>query len=260
MSDADLENFDDPALKAAVRRAWGPETAPALLRQRVSQAAHAPALQAYRIGWRTRASLGLAAAAMVLIALGIVFHPWSKAPRPGDSSSSTAIVLPAQLADALISRHEECCHDGDHHMPGLAVDPNDFGQVRRGLENTLGFPVLSAALPGSWQFRGGSICPVIEGQTRIKSGHLIFARGEQFVSLLSLPRSVLPSGASGNYSQEVQEHPLAGFVTPSGFYCLVGSSPGGHLTLSDMCQMRDNLRGQVAVGADHSRVTLADRR
>jgi len=35
MADDDFAKFDDPSLKAAVRRAWGEEAAPAGLRERV---------------------------------------------------------------------------------------------------------------------------------------------------------------------------------------------------------------------------------
>jgi hypothetical protein len=223
VSEPQSENFDDPGLKAAIRRAWGAEQCPPALRERIiAECGQTPGM---RIG-PERPSLGRrlifygwTAAAVMLIAVGLVFR--FHRPGPNDHGSPpVALALPTTLADELIARHDECCKATDHHMPGLSRD--DFPKIAQQLREKLGFPILSARLPGSWDFHGASVCPV--GTT--KSGHLVFERGNnEFVSIFSLPRqfvSAMPSGK--DFSETEQHHPIAGFATGDGFYCLVGSS------------------------------------
>src|SRR2546421_10588722 len=102
MTPTDLNSFDDPVLKDAVRRAWGTETAPAALRERIAAmgigaakmpaAAVMPTAAANRRGWvrilrHPNSIYGLAAAAMVLIGFAIAARLGDNGPRrPGESS------------------------------------------------------------------------------------------------------------------------------------------------------------------------------
>jgi hypothetical protein len=261
MAEADYEKFDDPGLKAAICRAWGRERAPVRLRQRLiaSGSASSGAQAAPHIGMQRhfrRPVMGLAAAAMLLIALGISLRFWH---NPNDTRTTSASVLPASLADELVARHDGCCAAKDHHLPGVSTD--NFILIGQQLRQKLGFPILAARLPGSWNFHGASVCPV--GST--SSGHLLFENakkqgGTEFVSIFSLPHAFVDDHCpSGECAQIDDKHPMAAFVTPAGFYCVVGSSTDGSLSLGQVRALRDQLRPDVAQAESNqnSRVTLA---
>jgi hypothetical protein len=253
MSESEPDSFDDPGLKAAIRRAWGAEQCPLSLRDRVmtlcKESFGATASPA-RIGWRGRRLYGLAAAAMVLIAVGVVFHFRAGAPQ---THQTVVAALPAYLADELVARHDGCCAAKDHHMQGLSRD--DFPTIQKQLRQQLGFPILAAKLPGTWDFHGAFICPV--GST--KSGHLVFDQnGNNFVSIFSLPHEFASSAyLTGDCSQTENHHPIAAFATNDGFYCVVGSSKDGSLTLDQIRSLRDQLRPALAQARINSdRVTI----
>jgi len=257
MSEPEPDNFDDPGLKAAIRRAWGAEECPAALRERVIAVSSEPASLKIE---HTRSTLmqgltfyGWIAAGLMLVAVGLVFHFHPDVPN-GRGSPPIALALPTVLADELIARHDECCEAEDHHMPGLPRD--DFAAIGRELRQRLGFPILSAKLPGVWDFHGASICLV--GST--KSAHLVFERGGgEFVSIFSLPHQFPPAGlANREFSEVAQHHPIAGFATVDGFYCVVGSSKGESLGLEQIRSLRDQLRPDVA--GQITRATVAELR
>jgi len=259
MSEIKHPNFEDPGLKAAIRRIWGKETAPPALRARIAAAGSVRPPVAVPSVWRIRRPLyGVAAAAMVLVAVTLVFRPWQQrrfdSSSPPSKSLASAFVVPASLVNDLVARHDYCSGEPDHH--GIASD--DFDEIRRELREALGFPVLSGSMPG-WDFHGASICLI--GKT--KSGHLLFARKDrQFISLFSLPPQVVDAqgdeqGRIGDYSQMAERHPLAGFQTTAGMYFVVGSSPDGSLTLDDVRSMRDRLKPDIAEGDDGPHVSLA---
>lgn len=253
------DSFNDPALKAAVRQAWGAERCPEALRQRITGL-----IQAERSGMRlagtparreaiasresrwwlgSRTLSGLAAAAIVVLGFGVSYKFFSRTGNDvvrGTQEISTN-SLPATLASNLVSRHDSCCKAPDHHVIG----GDDFQQIASEIEKRLLIPVMAKPLDKSWSFHGASICPV--GDTN--SAHLVFARDRQFVSLFSLPTSVDPAARNQTFSQLDQNHPIAGFETSHGFYCVVGSSPDGTLTLDDVRNLRDRMR-PVVIAAD----------
>lgn len=255
MSDRQSDNFDDPALKSAIRRVWGKETAPPLLAQRIRAAA-----QSGPRGWMLRPIprswlVGVAAAAVIVVGIGIYYSQ-----RPAPSPNGGGIVTPANelqatLADQLVDRHEKCCAVSDHHMPGFSHD--DFPLMGKQLTTVLGFPVLAVDLKGNWNFHGASICPV--GPTQIRSGHLVFERGDRtFVSIFSLPKNYDSCRTAPFEMQQIDaKHPMAGFLTASAFYCIVGSSKDGSLTLDDVRSIRDQLRSDVALRAEPRPPALA---
>jgi hypothetical protein len=194
----------------------------------------------------------LAAAAIVAVAIGLVIHFHAITPPP--AQQTVVAALPATLADELVARHDECCEAKDHHMPGLSRD--NFPDIRKELRQQLGFPILAEQLPAPWTFHGASVCPV--GTT--KSGHLVFDQGgKEFVSIFSLPHAFI-SGAylTGNCSQIESHHPIAGFATANGFYCVVGSSMDNSLSLDQVKSLRDQLRPDLAQArSDTARLTIA---
>jgi hypothetical protein len=228
-------NFDDPSLKTAVRKVWCAEQCPVALRAKILAAKLGAVPSAGHIFWgRSRAFYGLAAAAVVLVAMGITVYFVFASANP----------IPSALADALVVRHNGCCAAPDHHMPGLPQ--HDFAAIGRGLQRNLGFAILSAPLPGQWDFRGAAICPV----GGVKSGHLVFEHVEgqrkQFVSIFSLPRSAAQNAMpTGPCAEMAKGEAIAGLVMPGGIYCLVGSSNDKSLTLTEVESLRDQLQGKI---------------
>ena len=235
--------FDDPGLKAAIRRLWAAERAPQELRQRVTgrfRDLRAPAWAPAVRRWT------MVAAAVLVLGLGVSF--WQLHPR--QTQSGSAAVLPAALVHDLYARHDGCCKAPDHHMPGLPR--RDFSRIGQSLSVMLHIPVLSGDPSGPWDFRGASICPVGER----KSAHLLFARGNQAVSLFSLPPDSWKSPTENASCTECDgTHALAAFATANGFYCIVGSSTDGSLTIDQVRSARDRVRSDL-IDASQARVAL----
>jgi hypothetical protein len=242
----DFESFNDPALRAAVRRAWADERAPAELRQRIAALAprHAAGLSASRqtepFSLRLRSALyGLAAAAVFVLAVGIVFSELKGGAR-GPNRAPRAIALPSSSADALFASHDEWVKAPGRRIPQGTT--GDLTEAAQELHKRLGFPILAADMPG-WKFEGAAVSKI--GNTR--SGQLFFdSSDKQFVSVFSLPASFIQGFAPGcDYCQTNGKHSMAGFATPSGFYCVVGSSNDGTLTLDNVRNLRDVLRPEM---------------
>ncbi|MEO6435604.1 MAG: hypothetical protein ABIP55_07560 [Tepidisphaeraceae bacterium] len=243
----DPTEFDDPAFRAAVRRAAGAETAPARLRRRVSAAMTAAAAAAAgastaastgaivtpptgRAGWLGPAPLKtLAIAAVTLVAVGFavlqIMSYFGLEPGAGSSPAPRGpVAFPQTFAAAVIMVHDNCAKLPDHHViPG--VDP---AALREPLSKLEGIPVFATSLGDSWQFRGASLCQV-EGA---KAAHLLFARGGEMVSIFSLPAPA--SCQKSSYSMFVSGHPLAGFTRDGTLYCVVGSATSGKFTLEEL--------------------------
>jgi hypothetical protein len=242
----EFSSFNDPALRAAVRRVWADERAPIELRQRISALVprQANALNLRRqvepFSMRLRSALyGLAAAAVFVFAVGIVFNDWTGGSR-GPNRAPRAIALPSSSADALFASHDTWTKAPGHRIPGSLS--GDLAHIGQDLHKRLGFPVLAADLPG-WKFDGALV-----GQVgNVKSAQLFFdTNGKQFVSVFSLPASFVQGVAPGcDYCQANDKHAMAGFVTPNAFYCVVGSSSDATMTLDSVRNLRDQLRPQL---------------
>lgn len=257
----ELEEFEDPGLKAAVRRAWGAECCPFAIRRRIVD-------QVGGLGERRRRLIplrplfGLAAAALLLVAVGIVWHPWgpSRSTTPIDVTPAPSVaVLPVSLARDLTKRHDECSSLAEHADPSLAQD--DPIELGRQMRERLNFPVLSMRLPRGWSFRGAAFCPV-GAQV---SAHLIYfrdGRPSMTVSVFSLPPSVWPGDHCPNCAQMAGgDHAVAGIRTKDGFYCLVGSADPP-VSLSEVRGLLDDIWPQFAQDDDQApgRVTIANNR
>src|SRR5882672_1631104 len=86
MESHDIQAFEDPALKAALRRHFCGECCPARLRERIARAARGgqDESRSLRIGSAAAWSVGpsLAMAASLLVAIGLVGYLLSTSPHP----------------------------------------------------------------------------------------------------------------------------------------------------------------------------------
>jgi hypothetical protein len=266
---SDPPSFDDPALKSAVKRAWGNEAAPAELRNRIEQALRQDAIQANGDGgptaapdvirvapsfWRRTLMLSLAAA--VLAGLGLFAIQLNKRNAPVPIASIPVADMPADLGAKLVGVHGYCrtVAVGDHHFLKSAPK-GDFKAIARALESKLNHPVIAAPVGNDWDFRGGTICPV--GMTR--SAHLVFARGDSFVSIFSLPASAFSASSDAQrFDATLNDHPMAGFANDGALVCVVGSSgKETSLDLSQVKAIRDQLHSDASALAAISNLRLA---
>jgi len=240
--------FDDPALKQAVRGAWGKVQAPATfgsaLRGKLAaspetipeHSTHStspiPIQSGVTYGRPRMAFMPLAAAAVILLAVGAIF--WVVA------SNSAPDPFPGDWASELVARHDSCSSLPDHHYV-VGVAPDDIAGARNRLANQLGFPVLSMSADNGWQFRGAGPCPVGPGPT----AHFLYRRGDTTLSVFSLNVPTL-SGDTGELASEVNGHQLAGFVRGSTLYCVVESDPSQSISPADVRSMIDQLQDQFS--------------
>jgi hypothetical protein len=242
MSDQDFKSFNDPALRAAVRRVWSDERAPQELRQRIT-AMCGPRVTAGRrsesVSMRIRSSLyGLAAAAVFLLAVGIVFEDWSAGGRQ-PRRAPRVIALPAAMSANLYARHDADAKTPNHQLAGISQ--TNFKLMGQQLQQRLNFPVLAANLPGEgWKFHGASVCSV----GSIVTAHLVFdLRGKEYVSIFSMSATDLSGSAPGcDYSEISPHHLMAGFTTQIGFYCVVATSVDESITIEEIRTIRDELK------------------
>ena len=169
-----------------------------------------------------------ATAAMVL--LGFSLAVWFA--QPG--SAIPGRPLPRAVAVALVKRHDDCCRLADHHLapPDSSVD---LSLTAHWLARRVKAPVLAVMLGDGWTYCGAGPCRV----AGVPSGHLIYRRGEQQLSLFSLPEgSLLPDS---DYTATIDGRMIAAFTHDGGLYCLVGFDPHGQLPAPQLAEMRQSL-------------------
>jgi hypothetical protein len=281
MSSIDPGAFNDPALKRAIQRVWGQETAPVELRRRVAEmlqsggatsgmtwSSGATAVADEQSSAVDRASEALrrrrspfwgrhplfgvgAAAAALLLGMGSVAAVLMK-----DRPTATALQLPPEFTQKLIKTHDNCSALADHHLLS-GVSPNDFQQIATRINGELHVPVASEPI-AEWQFYGANICPV--GLN--KSGHLVYHRGESALSLFTLPTSALPAASlpsaknQATFDKTVDGRAIAGFVQGSAVYFVVAHrKDGSTVAAADVDAIRDKLRREmnaIASGPDQN--------
>ena len=255
----DPSTFDELAFKQMVRRAWGGDCCPHALRERVAavRAGAAeisePVLSIRPSGFQWQ-RWALAAAAAVVLAAGVpvLLHVVRMGKSSGGvpavatvtadpAASDAASVVPVSLAEDLVSTHERCSRRADHH--GLTVGDGDDGAIAAAMRSQLSRAVLVARpVDQQWHFRGAAICRV----GTAPCGHLVFAKGDDAISVFSLPASAAPKLRDGDeISTVVQGHPIAGFAKDGAIFCLVASSPDTAVTAVDLRQMRDRMESAV---------------
>jgi hypothetical protein len=144
----------------------------------------------------------------------------------------------------------------------LQAPKDDDAAIAAAMRTRLAQPAVLVARPtdSGWDFRGAAICPV--GKT--PAGHLVFAKGEEVISVYTLPASVAPTATNGSHFEATTDgHPIAAFARDGGLFCLVGSGPAGTITLDQLTQMRDRMMSDVSVAevpthGDESRLAMAN--
>jgi len=217
--------FDDPALRKAIGRTLGGDTAPASLHSKVRSALD----HEDRITRRWRKPLyALATAAVLLIGFGVAFLLLRSNDRP----------IPQFFAAAMVS-----AHDNYANTPANIKD-SDLQTIRQKLVAQVGHPVLVSMIGDGWIFQGADIAKI----NNIPAAHLLFRRGDESISIFSIDARALydsnvPDGTG--YAQIQQGHPISGFVSGGAVHCLVGSPNCDELSLKELTRIRERLRPDV---------------
>jgi hypothetical protein len=232
---ADDPEFVDPALKSAVKRTCCGERCPAALRTRIENLLHEESTHRSR-NWKPWLIGPLAAAALILLAIGVWTRLYQASPPP-----TQLAALPASLQADLIQRHDHCCKVKNHQ--GLPVRIDNDSAIASAMRHRLSHAVLMdrPSEPG-WTFRGASICPV----GSIPSGHLVFVKGPDALSVFSLPASCDPCLQNGNQCEMTTDgHLIVAFAKDGALFCLVGSGPQGTISMDELNKMRDKMKPDV---------------
>jgi len=202
--------FNDKALKAAVRATWGEQRAPENLRRSIAAIALAarPAPPRFRIGPRS-----LAAAAVLVVGISsVVFQVYRLRPVPPQLPNH--YQLSSSLVADLAAKHDRDAYLGSTSM--------DLAQLGKELSEKLGITVLSASPGPDYHFEGASISTIGNQQ----AAHLLFKRGSESLSIFSMAADQLPhTNQWAHYDGCDAKHTMAGFVQDGGFYCLTASGP-----------------------------------
>ena len=254
MEHDDLE-FNDPGLRSAVRRAWEGEHAPQRLRARVGRllataaSVDQPAVeQSAWERWQGRI-YGLAAAAVFLLGVGLlvlyyqgVFDP----ALPGRGGYAMPVLrptnapMPITLAQSMVATHTSCGKLPAHELV-TDLPTRSFRALSVKLTSDLGFPVMARGVGSDWTFKGAGECVV----GSLHGAHLVFVRGEETISVFSLPASCMMGVLPGaQFDGAVQGHQVAGFSRGGAIYAVVASSPTGSVTADMVNTIRDGLFGQ----------------
>ena len=274
MEQDDLE-FDEPAVRRAVQRAWGDEHAPQRLRGRISRlmatagpidgAAEASVAQSAGAAaeqWWSRA-YAMAAAAIVVLAVGllVLYYQGTFDPKPPGPRMAVVTIVPSKttvpltLTRSMLATHAACGKLHDHHsIPDL--DGNTYADLTVRLTADLGFPTLVRSIGSDWTFEGAGECVVGD----LRGAHLLFSNGVQAVSVFSLPASCMNGVRPGaQYEGVVDGHPVAGFARPGAVYAVVGglrassaagatASPGPVPSLEAVLGIRSRLLEAFDIG------------
>lgn len=259
MDHQDFE-FDNPGLKAAVQRAWGDEGAPQRLRGRISRliatAGSIDQATAAAVNnrspwqrWQGRV-YGFVAAAAVVLAVGlmVLYYRGAFDRTNAHYAGGPPLIMPSKtqvpltLAHSMIATHSACGKLHDHR---LVDGVNTYAALNLKLTANLGFPAMARSIGEEWTFKGAGECTV-DG---LRGAHLLFARGDQTMSVFSLPASCMSGVAPGaQYEGTVNGHAVAGFARAGAVYAVVGSSSSAALPLDAVTAIRDGLYSRFEIG------------
>jgi hypothetical protein len=259
MSSQSPSSFDDPELKAALKRGLGAERAPAALRARVERAMAADAARPATTlrparGWRNNPLVGLAAAAVLVLSIGLIYTNVMK------DDDGRLTELPREMAMDMAGAHDRALANPALH--DVAAPKDDMTAIRKALSGKLGHPVLVASLGNDWEFQGARVASI----GRTDAAQLLFKnkKNADTVSVFSVPGQDYYATDEGmEYEQDIDGHPLAGFVRKGIVLCIVGSK-GSKLDEDDLAKVRDAVKQHLtddtqsnAIGACGSRAVLA---
>jgi len=259
MEDPQVQSFDDPALKAALRRALDQEGAPGDLRDRIRALAASsppaaepvPYMRAARATeeatdapipmFRRGPVFKFAAAAVLVLGLVSLGYQVYLANRPPNYSAVAAYAIPPSLYKGMTQTHDE-------RVAGSANPPDTTTDLTaaKGLSNTVKRPVFIAQLTAEgWKFQGGGVRDVGPHS----AAQLFFTKGNASLSVFSLPASAVPQAKDDvPYDTVFNGHPIAGVVHKGGLYCIVGSSTDDSLKLDEVKSLLESHRGEIARG------------
>jgi hypothetical protein len=262
MLDSQVPQFEDPALKAAVCRCFASECASSALRERIARSLAAehvaaehpsarPATGAMRINPASAepATLptllpGFAMAAAMVLAIGGLAFILSNSPRN----------VPAPFQVAAVARHDGCCQAADHHMQ--PVPQASYAMMGKFLRQELNHPVLAADLTkDGWSFSGAAICPV----GGVSAAHLLFRKGQESLSVFSLPASAVSAMADGQVyeARTADGHTVVARSQDGAVYCLVGRG-SQDVSVDQLDDLLEAHRSEATVAAATGpRITVA---
>lgn len=242
MSTPDPDDFDAPALRAAVHHCWGAERAPPMLRARIEQACAA----GRRPNRFAAVRWGLAIAAGVAVAVAVPrFVARPPPPAGGGGTVGPLAVSALPVWDEVVRNHDQCLAKGDvTGMPVLHRGQDTV--IAAALRRELARPVL-VCRPGDpgWDCRRAGICTVGDRPT----GHVVFVKQADALSIFSLPHGAAPTVRDGGEFELTRSgHRIVGFAERGAVFALVGSGPAPDADLPHLRRMRGRMETQVVAG------------
>jgi len=231
---------EDPALKAALRRALDQEAAPAALRNRIlalTGESAAQTTQAARpLKMPQRSPLfRFAVAAVLVIGFGALgYRIWQMNQGPVYDRGT---VLSQELYKAMVDTHVA---RGAQTTPDQVTTLVAAGELSKSIDR----PVFVADLThDGWTFQGAGVRKVGEHQ----AAQLYFTRGKEAISVFSLPASAATNSRDDeDYVKDFNGSPIAGFTHGKGLYCIVGSSSDDSLQVGEVKRLLDEHRGEIS--------------
>jgi hypothetical protein len=274
----DLVEFDDPALKAAVRRAWAGERAPAGLAARIVATLEADSVDITRPSVAMTALSPLTATSP--LPAGTLFGPPALSPQANSAAkkagfahrwrlhwpmiaaiAASVLLVSAwagwlvndrmqfdqrmdEAALAMMATHDFCCARPDHHaLKGVA--PDDLEAIGEKTSADLNIRVLTADPLNGWKFAGAGECQV----AHFTSAHLLYRKGNQAISIFSIPAQDFKLyTADSSYTTDAKNHMAAGFVYNHGLYCIVVNSANTPMTMPELRDLRNRVEQAFTAG------------
>lgn len=241
--------FEDPALKAALKRAAGGETAPAHLRSRVlgaidsarrAGATKSAVTSAIKRDWRNNPLVGLAAAAMLVIAIGLIYNHV----REQQDHVFAGVTLPTNLTRMMVVNADAGADALDANLLAGVSSP-ELPILAASLKQQLNHPVMVASLGDDWKLTAAGVSHFGD----VPAAQLVFTNGQRKVSLFSFAGAKFYTTKEGlSYEQAEGKHAIAGFVQGGIVHCLVGDE---EMSLKQMAKLRDKVRSTVKISASH---------
>lgn len=224
------EQFDDPNLRRALKRALGKPAAPAHLRDKIASLIAGGPMQMpeprrapsrWRLPEMPQVSFRVGAlAAMVLIAVGLAgmqTYSYIEEFFPG----AHPVPAPPRLAAAVTSDVSKAHDNGGM----LSTEPlsagKDLATVRAKLTDSTKLAVFASTIDGGWEFKGGGLSQV--GSKT--AAQVQFTRGDQTASIFTMPGPDL-SCVTNEYFELDGPHAIAAAVCDRAMYVVVVTKAG----------------------------------
>jgi len=235
---------EDPALKAALRRALDQEAAPAALRNRIlalsaessTEAAEPP--RSLKMPQQRSPLFRFAVAAVLVIGFGALgYRIWQMNQPP--AIYNPLVAIPQALYQEMVNVHAA---RGAQTTPDEVSTFADAAKLGQSIQR----PVFVADLTrDGWTFQGAAVRKVGSDM----AAQLYFTKGKEAISVFSLPASAAPAARDDqDYDKVFNGSPIAGFTHGKGLYCIVGSSPDDSLQVTEVKRLLAEHRGEISKG------------